>query len=104
MDTEQQAAFDELTALLKLGGRLKIITSEHVCGGGKVPTDEGFKRSKCKAFEYDLEDPGHYYLADVTEIAVAPQSKRIYVATSARGDAVMGYPTGLLSALRKWNR
>ena len=96
---------DELQALAKIPGALKIITSEHACGAGKHPTMPPFDEAMCKAYRYPLTDPRHMVIHDVVRLkkVIRPDGRERWQAFSAEGDYIWPAPAGaLLRRLQEW--
>ena len=97
--TREQATL-QLEALVLVPGALRIITSEHDCGGGKHPTIGEFDQEACDAYRYGKKDVRHFVIHDVVRIE-GPNHRDQYRAFSdeAHGDHCTGQPEALLARL-----
>ena len=99
-------AIKQLEALTHVEA-LKVITSEHDCGGGKEPGSPGFDMETCSSYEHPLTHPRHFVIHDIVSVAPAPgprAEKGLYRAHSAEGDYCEGQPEALLARLTEVNK
>lgn len=89
---------DRLHALLD-AGELRIITSEHACGGGLHPTIGDFDQGACEAFQFPMTDPRHFVIHQVTGLEQHPAQPEQWVAVTEEGDYCQGQPEALLARL-----
>jgi hypothetical protein len=83
--------------------RLRIITNEHVCGGGLHPMRPPFNHMVCEAFRYSVLDPRHFVRKSVARIGRIADSE-VWQAWSDEGDMCAGTPGDLLQRLTEWER
>ncbi len=95
MDNAQ--AMKELGALLKVGGALRIITSEHACGSPTPATAAELKR--CDAYEHPRTHPAHFVIHDVVRLEALHNGQ--VRAWSEEGDYTDGEPSPLLRRLQE---
>lgn len=100
----EDGALGQLQAMATVPGVLKVITSEHACGGGLHPSIAGFKQSACDAFGYPVSDPRHFVLHDVVSVESRQRAdgRVLYRATTAEGDYTEGDAPALLRRLLEW--
>ena len=103
MDKES-TALDELKALMKVPGALRIITSEHACGGGKHPSIPPFDLKACASFEAGLGSPKHFMVHSVVRLEERTDvhGTRLVRVWSKERDWCEGTPDALLRRLREW--
>jgi hypothetical protein len=107
-------AVEALTALVQVPGALRIITSEHACGGshdtGKFKGDRPVvdnpttpeEKEACDAFEFNMKHPNHFVIKDVVRL-VGPNDRgtlRAYTADDV--DYCEGRPPAVLKRLQEW--
>lgn len=102
---ERAQAIAELEALVQIPGALRIITNEHVCGGGLHPDIAPFDQAACAAYPYPLTDPRHFRVLAVNRLE-GPNHNGQYTAVSDEGAGAytVGQPDALLTRLRDWRR
>jgi hypothetical protein len=99
MDERTQAR-NELEALSKVPGALRIITNEvHP----DLRMDRGDPRSQLpEGSDADLLSPSTFVIHDVVRIVDHPSREGALRAYSAEGDFCEGYPEALIVRLRAW--
>jgi hypothetical protein len=90
--TYNDAALEQLNALIKIPGALRIITRMHKCQqsagdhmkGAVDPSDAGFDQALCDTFEFPTTDPRHFVWHDVENLEVTARGRiRVYSAPYA---------------------
>lgn len=94
----EELALAQLAALQEVPGALRVITSEHACGGGP----NGEDREACDAFEFSTKDPRHFVRHDVIGVELYDDGK--VRAWTAEGDWCGGFPVPVLSRLLEANQ
>lgn len=99
MSMKDDVALAQLEALVKIPGSLRIITVDHICGGGRHPGDPGFDNQKCDSFAFPLTDHRHFRKEDVLRIE-GPNHRGQYTAFSENARTVsFDGPAALLHRL-----
>lgn len=88
---------EEMEALVKIPGALKIITNEV---RPELRVERGNPRAPAKD-GVDLRDPRSFVVHDVVRIEPYPPKPGAWAAISEQGDITIGYPMDLLNRLRE---
>lgn len=99
---EESAHLKRLRALLD-NDKLKIITCEHACGGGKHPDFAGFNTATCAAFKFPVTNPRHFVIHDVVKVEEGAKNKCRAYSAEEFGDICIGLPDALIKRLQQWS-
>lgn len=97
----QKIALAELEALLKIPGRLRIITNEIQPKMRMAAKDRRSALAEGADPEL-LKKPSTFVHHNVTRIEPHPTQEGVYLAYSDEGDYTMGYPEALVKRLSDW--
>jgi hypothetical protein len=96
-DEGEDTTVEELKALVRIPGALRIITNEVK---PELREDRDNPASPAGG-DADLTNPATFVTHHVTDVA-GPDERGRYLATSDEGAWVTGYPDALLARLRQW--
>jgi hypothetical protein len=105
MPEDKDKSVEELKALVKIPGSLRVITARHACDPKyatgpqyKPKTDE--ELAACEAFEFPQTDWRHQVIHEVVSLEEPDHNGRMKAHT-AEGDVCVGRPNELLKRLRE---